>query len=610
MYVRPNGQNNLIQVNTADGSALDLPLGQDLGYRSLTNIQGVQLSKLARIIGEPDSLKENPLLRLIFGDDYQSYQGYQPITVMLLDILEPVTVGREQMGLLVYTFYPGRGSGVMEFVRPVDIVDMVLHPDDNRLMVRRASSSQPIELYDLTTGLLERSYFPGEPDFEGRHTFAFNGDGSIILSDFQRFNMASGEGVLLDPDFTSGFDQYFFSADSRQLITLRGSEWRVWDVATGQVVQQQELNLRGSIIDSSPDARRYLTQYSTDAGEVFEIVEVGSSQRQSVTIPNLSGHSIDTIVPSDDWQKFIVVYTNYATGSGVPGNEVALYNFAGEQLQFLEGADLPPPDGRGYQWLDNNTALISSSFPSGSQTRRIYGLDYDATGVPNCLVQVYPETWRVFVPLWEQFNYYMNADTLGRLTQRLCDGLPSDPRDLTAILTPTPRPGYSSEATPIPLGISGVPTCLTSAFPREALSYAEDWRQMTAGLDDQAKADLEKLVCEGLITSLYQVAPTPTTDINQFNPPTPTPIDTGPITVDSGSEQRVEVMLVDIETGERQIGSYFPPMQTQNTSRPLDLILRAFEREKRFYPGGNVQLSPDGTLLAMTDESGFIDIYR
>jgi hypothetical protein len=64
---------------------------------------------------------------LIFGADYQSYQGYQPITVTLLDILEPVTVGREQMGMLVYTFFPDRGYGVMEFVRPIDIVDMTLH---------------------------------------------------------------------------------------------------------------------------------------------------------------------------------------------------------------------------------------------------------------------------------------------------------------------------------------------------------------------------------------------------------------------------------------------------------------------------------------------------
>ena len=608
LYVRSNGQNNLLQVNTADGSALDLPLGQDLGYRDLATMQGFQLSKLARIIGQPDSVGGNPLLSLIFGEDYQDYQGYQPITVTLLDILEPVTVGREQMGLLVYTFYPDRGYGVMEFVRPVDIVDMALHPENNQLMVRRASGLQPIELYNLNSGLLEHTYFPAEPDVEGRQTFAFNRDGRTILTDFQRFDSATGSDVLLEPDYTGSFEQYFFSQDSRQIITLNGSDWRVWDIATGAVIQRETLNLRGSIVDSSPDARRYLTQFSTEAGEVFEIVEVGNDQRPSITIPTLPGRSFDAIVPSDDWQNYLVVYSATPSTSHYPGNEVAIYNMERGQLQFLAGDDLPPPDGRAYAWLDNTTTVISSSAPSGSQPERIYGLDYDASGVPACLVQAYPQAWQTFVPLWEQFNHYMNADSLGRLTQRLCAAPPTNPQDLTTILTPTPRATYVSESTPIPLGIAGVPTCLTNAFPREALAYAEAWRQMSAGLDDKAKADLETEVCEGLITSLYQVNATPTTDPNQFNPATPTPIDSGPITVDSGFDQRLEVMLVDIETGERQIGSYFPP--TQDTSRPLDLIVEAFQREKRFYPGGNVQLSPDGTMLAMNDESGFIDIYR
>src|SRR5262249_6818684 len=160
--------------------------------------------------------------------------------------------------------------------------------------------------------------------------------------------------------------------------------------------------------------------------------------------------------------------------------------------------------------------------------------------------------------------------TLGRLTQRICVSLPTNPRDLPNILTPTPRAVYSSDSTPIPLGIAGVPKCLTSAFPREALAYAEAWRQMSAGLDDKAEAELETLVRDVLLTSLYQFPPTQPADINQFVPPTATPIDSGPITVDSGNQQQIEVMLVDIHTGERQIGSFLPP--TKDASRPLDLV--------------------------------------
>lgn len=599
LYVRPTGQNNLLQVNAADGSSFDLPLGRELNYRTLADMQGMQLSKLARIIGEPNSTGDNPLLRLILGDGYRSYQGYQPMTVMLLDILEPITVGQEQMGMLIYTFYPERGYGVVEFIRPVDIVDMTLHPEDNQLMVRRASGLQPIEVYNLDTGLLEKTYFPAEPDSQGQHTLAFNQNGSAIVSDFERFDTQSGDGIVLEPDYTSGFDRYFFSDDSQQLITLQGNRWRAWDIATGQVVQDETLNLRGDIVDSSPDARRYLTRFSTDVGEVFEIVEVGVNERRSITIPNVPGQGFDAIVPSDDWQNYLVAYS---------GNAIAVYNMDKGRLLFIADADLPSTNGRNYAWADNDTALVSSNSSFSTEPERIYGLEYDASGVPTCLVNAYPQDWQNFVPLWEQFNYYMNSDTLGRLTLRLCSSLPTDPADLTHVLTPTPRPYYTSESTPYPIGIAGVPVCLTSRFPSEALAYAEAWRQMSAGLTDAEKADLEVLVCEGLISSLYQVAATPTTDPNQFNPPTATPIDSGPITVDTGFEQQIEVMLIDIETGERQIGHYLPPVK--DTSRPLDLVFLAFEREYHFYPSGNSQLSPDGKLLAMTNDYGFINIYR
>ncbi|MBZ0281619.1 MAG: hypothetical protein K8L97_12840, partial [Anaerolineae bacterium] len=499
LYVRPTGQNNLLRVNAADGTSLDLPLGRELNYRGLEDLQGMQLSKLARIIGEPNSTGENPLLRLIFGADYRDYQGYQPMTVMLLDILEPITVGREQMGLLIYIFYPDRGYGVVEFIRPIDIVDMALHPEDNQLMVRRASGLQPIEIYNLDTGLLEDSYFPAEPDSQGQHILAFNQNGSVIISDFQRFDAQSGDGNVLDPDYTSGFEQYFFSDDSQQLITLRGSNWRAWDITTGQVAQTETLHLRGNIVDASPDARRYLTRFSTDSGEVFEIVEVGIDQRRSITIPNLPGWGVEAVVPSDDWQNYLVAYS---------GNAVAVYTMDRGQVLFLADDDLPSPNGRSYDWADNTTALISSSSPSSSQPERIYGLEYDASGVPTCLVEAYPQDWQTFIPLWEQFNYYMNVGTLGRLTQRLCSTLPANAEDLTHVLTPTPRPYYTSESTPVPIGIAGVPVCLTSRFPHEALAYAEAWRQMSSGLSDEDKAELEVLVCEGLISSLYQVAAT------------------------------------------------------------------------------------------------------
>lgn len=608
-YVRPNGQNNLLQVNANTFEVANLPLGNQLGMQQLQALQGMRLSNVSRIIGMPNSTGENALLRLILGEQYRQYQGYEPITVTLLDILDPITLGREQMGLLVYTFYTNRGYGAMEFIRPVDIVDMELSPDNVHLLVRRASGLQPLELYNLDTGLLEHTYFPAEPDFDGSHTLSFNADGTEIITDFERINVGTAESKVLETAYTSGFQNYVFSNDSQNLITLNGNDWRMWDIATGKPLDRQNLNLVGNVIASSPDSRRYLTQYNNGQGDIFEIVEVGVTQRRTFTIPPFEGRSVETIVHSPDWTKYLVVYAPTPISSHYPSNEIAVYTMDDGKVLFLAGSDLPSPDGRSYRWVDNQTISITSSYPFGSnQPSRIYGLEYDASGVPICLVNAYPDEWQQFVPLWEQFNARMDPNSFGRLTQRLCASLPTSAASVAQALTPTPRVAYRSEATPYPLGIAGVPACLTSAFPRQALAYAEAWRDMSAGLDDTAKAELEKELCEGLITSLGQLAPTPTVDPNQFNAATATPFESGPVTVDSGSQQQLEVMLVDIETGERSIGSYSPPVET--LSRPLDRVLEVFQREKLFYPSGNVQLSPDGTLFAITDDFGFIDIYR
>ena len=397
LYVRPNGQNNLLQVNANTFDVANLPLGNQLGLQQFQALQGMSLSNISRMVGKPNDVGENPLLRLIFGEGYRQYQNYEPSTVTLLDILDPVTVGREQMGMLVYTFYTNQGYGVMEFIRPVDIVDMELSPDNSRLLVRRASGRQPLELYNLDTGLLENTYFPTEPDSDGSHTLSFNADGTQIITDFERINVASGESTVLETAYTSGFQNFLFSNDSQNLVTVNGSDWRLWDVNTGKPVDRQQLNLVGNVIASSPDARRYLTQYNNGQGDTFEIVEVGVADRRRITIPPFEGRSVETIVPSPDWTKYLVVYAPTPISSHYPGNEIAVYTMDEGKVLFLAGSDLPSPDGRSYRWADNQTIAISSPYPAGSgQSSRIYGLDYDASGVPTCLVNAYKTGESVF----------------------------------------------------------------------------------------------------------------------------------------------------------------------------------------------------------------------
>ena len=263
----------------------------------MQTVQNMRLSNLAHIIGQPNSTGENALLRLIFGEGYRQEQNFEPITVTLLNILQPITVGREQTGLLVYTYYTNRGYGAMEFIRPPDIVDLTLSPDNIHLMVRRASDLQPVEIYNLQSGILEHTYFQTEPDLDGQHILSFDRNGMTIITDFERINVETGEKQLLDSGYTTTFQNYFFSADSRQIITLNGEDWRSWDVATGQNIQRETLKLSGEIVASSPDARRYLTRSSTQQGEVFEIVEVGIPEHRKIVIPPLDGRSIENHCP-------------------------------------------------------------------------------------------------------------------------------------------------------------------------------------------------------------------------------------------------------------------------------------------------------------------------
>lgn len=608
MYINPSLGSRIVQVNTENGTQFNIPVGSSLSYGNIRGMSGLQFGKLARTIGEANSQRENSFLRLLFGEGYRAQHNYEPLTVILLDILQPLTVPADQMGLLVYTFNEATASGVIEFVRPQDVQQMVLHPDNKRLMVRRAAGLQPIEIYNLDTGGLEQTYFPSEQDSGGRHILAYNATGSEIITDFQRFDANTGKVILEDIHYTSGFERFYFTQDNRRIVTLNGDNWRVWDTETGEIIQRERVILQGSVLAQSADADRFLTRYSTSDGEVMEVVKVGQNERQNITIPSLPGRSIESIIPSEDWQNYFVIYSADQFSQHYPGNEIAVYNINQGKLVFLAGDDLLQPDARQYGWLGNDTIYVStSSTNTETQPRRIYGIEWHPSGLPSCLVNAYPENWRQWVGLWEQLNFRLRADQLGILTQRLCGALPPNADDLTAALTPTPRFIYQANATPLPIAIVGVPTCLTATFSRESLDYAALWREITVDLPESQRQELGNLLCEGLISSVSQIRPTPTVDINQLVPPTPTRVEAAPETTDRGQQQTLSVMMINIATGERFVGTYIPP--TPNNSRDIQLVVNLFRNEEGYFPN-NVALSPDGTLLAVSDESGFIRIFR
>jgi hypothetical protein len=148
VYFRPLDAYDLLQINPETNIVTDIPLGRELNYRSLTEFSGLALSDQARIIGQANSLESNSFLRLLLGDDYRNNFNYHPLTVMLIDILRPMTPTAEYYGFLVYIFDETTGRGMFDFVRPLDGTDIALHPDGVHLMVRRASGEQAIEVYN------------------------------------------------------------------------------------------------------------------------------------------------------------------------------------------------------------------------------------------------------------------------------------------------------------------------------------------------------------------------------------------------------------------------------------------------------------------------------
>lgn len=586
IYVLPQGSNNFVQVDTAAGTTFEIPLERDLGYRDIRALDGLKLSDQARIVGEPNSRQDNAFLNLLLGSDYRARFNYHPLTVTILDLVDPITVDDLRKGFLVYVLDEQTGRAVIEALRLYDVQQLILHPDNRHIAVRRASEEQAVEVYDLATGALVTRFIPALPDLDASQLFAYDKTGDVILCGFQRFDANTGDVLHENLSYNTGFEQYFFTQDSQKLVTLNGSEWWLWDLNTGEVIQREHFSLRGTLLQMSPDAHRFMTQLDLPEGRGIEVLDVGTGERRSVIFKTLPGRPILDVLPSPTWEHFIVIYDIAPYGPYYPGNEIAIYSLSEGLQWFLAGDDLPYPENRSYGWLDNDTVYVYGENLGGAQPpARMYGVDYDTSGLPACLVQAFPADWMRWRDLWQRLSLTIRADRLNALALRLCAAHPETENAVEAIFYPSPTP-TSLPVTATPAVIAGVPACLTNRFPREAAEYAQVWREMSAGLDPEQAKELEILLCEGLDT---------------------TPPDSAPGDADT-AEDAVRVMTIDIHTGVRAVGGYLP-QQPRPPVRSLDLVIREFERTTSRILTDPV-LSPDGTRLAARAPSNHVMIYR
>jgi hypothetical protein len=591
IYVRPVQANTFIQVDADRGVLVEFPLNTGLTLDDLNALGSIELGQQAGVIGEPSMKTPNPLLERMLGEGYNDQyldeeQQPAPITVTLIDFLMPVTGVNAQLTPLLFVYNEQTSIGSFRtngWDWRYSGNQVAISPEGTRLLLRTFGADELLEVFDLDTGERVVNTIPiirgdGAGGTQQR-VLAYSADGSTIISDYERLDAGTLVSLSSNLRYSTRFERFYFTDDNAHVVTLSGSEWRLWDIATGEVERRQVLSFNGQIFAQREDGSTFLTrQEFGESGVMIEILDALTGERQQLRVESIVGRSAPQIIPSPDWQYFLIIYASNPYGPYSPGNEVAMWGMEEQrQIAFIAGDDLPSPLGRSYGWVDDRTAYIYGEQQTQvrAQPERFYGAVFAPSGVPECLLQQYPDRAESWVALWDQALVFLRNDSMASLAVQLCSALPGAEQVeqiLLDIATPRPLPTLT------PVMLSGVPICLTERFPFTAEQVGADWRALVAGLGDAERAEMERLLCEGL------------EDVGQAG---------------LSNQSLPFTMLIDAITGERQTGSFTP----QVNPRPIQPILDEFRRtEGRSLE--QVILSPDEQRIAASGLPGELVIYR
>ncbi len=579
MYVLPRGR-EFVQINTQDGQA-----------RRLNYDQMVTFGKPLEI-GERFATEENSLAQLFLGEGYLANNGYQPLQVMLLDVLEPLTQTAATNQFIIYTMDEATARFSIQRLTP-NILKWTISDDRTKIAFYRPDNT--IEAYDIASGALIQTIEPAFADFDGRAILEFDPTGTQLIYDFQRFDLATGDVVFEELNYNIGFDAYYFDATSDRLTTFNylgegGSSirWWQWDVASGEVVRRENVQLRGELRDTWHTGDRFLTQVRvTLSGESFtalEIVEVGKDDRPQLIIDNFPNKSLQRVVPSPDWTHALAVYSDNITGQ----TDVAMFSFDEGMQWYITGQDLPPGGFNEFYWADDTTVVIPAGAQSPAQFTIDYGLDYDATGLPACLADAFPEEYLRWVPVWERRVEGLGPGQLNDLTRDICEALPTAVQVVDEIMTtatPTRVPTRPADFRPTQPVLANIPECITLRFAEDAEQYAEVWREISAGVMGDDLLELETIVCEGLTATGGGGG-----GANNFA---------------NGA------MLISMDSSNRIFTQNVPrPARSPGVPYSLEVVRVEYERFNDFNRTLNEpKISPDGRLIAQRD-GPYIEILR
>jgi WD40 repeat protein len=598
IYVRPVNQNSLVQVDTERGVLVEIPLERALTASDLELIGSIELSEQARVIGEARSTNDLKRLFLPYDRDtiLRTY-GAGALSIALIDLVVPPISEGDNIQALIFIYNEDTQTGFFRLTSG-SAQQMLLSPDGNELITRlpagalQARADETITTFSLDTGMIVRQFVPALRGIGAyqrairNRVLAFNAAGDVLVSDFQRINPITTAVLAEDLRYSRSFDRFFFSADSQNIVTLSGSEWRLWDVNSGQVVRREAVQFNGSIIATSSDGFRYLSSRQLNDGTIGrEIIDLNDNTivREEIFFNNLPGHSIENVFHSPDWRRYLIIYTVNPYGDYYPGNQIAMYEMGVGLRWLIAGDDLPPNENRIYGWVDNDRVYIQGSGFVDSQPARIFGVEYDESRLPQCVVEQFPQQLDVWMQLWERQLYHQRPDKLHLLAQLICTSEVNSTDDMTRLLLPTPTPGGTIPTAPASVG--GVPYCLLLRYPDQADAYTQVWRETVADLTTEQIAEAEQLLCEGI-----GVIPTPAPEFVEA----------------AQSPYLDQTMIIDAVSGVRSSGAFQP---IEVIRRPIEPVAREFERiYKRSL--GQAILSPDAALVASSSLPGELVIYR
>ena len=585
IYVRSVRTNTLLQVDTNLGVLVEIPLNVNLTLNDLERLGSLEVGSIAQIIGVQAGRDANPLLQVFLGENYRDTQRYgnTPLTVTLVDLLLPPAAAPDNVLALLFVYDETTRVGRFQFSQQRGPNQMVLSPDQQHLLVRQQrDGDEYVFTYEVSTGQELRRFLPALRAIgsyrrsDKNRVLAYDQSGEIIISDFQRLQAATSALIVEDLRYSRQFDRFFFSEDGQKIITLAGTEWREWSITTGEVLRRSVVNLNGSIIATSADGYRYLTQFSHDDGSGGAQVADMDSGGYTVRFNRIPGSRVSDIYANPSWTRFLVIYSVNEYGPYYPGNQIAVYDYRDGFKWLIAGDDLPSLSQRQYGWVDDDTVFVYGQGRSSGQPARIYGVDYAPNSLPTCIMDAHPENADRFSQLWERLVLNLRVDRLDTWTKRICNDLPGSASGIEQLLHPTPT-SVTVLATGVPDG--AVPQCLLDRYPGESEAYTEIWENLTTGLNADERYEFAVLLCEGI----------------------------GPIRSESEFDPSLGLtMFIDAETGERSSGAFQQPVIERLPLEPVQKLFR--DTENRAL--GTALLSPNQELIAASNLPGELIVYR